>query len=159
MIDDTPPKTPPIVPQEYLSGPKVVDIGDLRVARGMTRRPFSACRHRQVVYDPRERRIWCKDCETDVEGFDAFMEIVEQFDRAAKEAKRLLDEAREARAFSLISIAAKTIDKLWRNRKHVPACPHCGNGLWPEDADRMGMVSKEWDSAHRARRKREKEGR
>lgn len=153
MIDDGPPRTPPIEPQEYLSGPKVVDIGDLRVARGMTRRPVSACRHRQLAYDPRERRIWCKDCETDVEGFDAFQQIVEHFDAAAKRAERMLTEAREARAFSIISIAAKTIDKLWRNRKHVPACPHCGNGLWPEDAERMGMVSKEWDAARRKRAK------
>lgn len=151
MIDDSPPRTPPIVPQEYLAGPKVVDIGDLRVARGMTRRPFVACRHRQLVYDTRERRIWCKDCETDVESFDAFMGVVEQFDRAAKEAERLLTEAKEARAFSLISIAAKKIDKLWRQRRMVPSCPHCSNGLWPEDVDKMGSVSKEWDSARRKR--------
>ena len=44
-------KTPPIVEQEYLSGLKVVDIGDLRVARGMSRRPVSTCHHRPLVYD------------------------------------------------------------------------------------------------------------
>ncbi|ALC13792.1 hypothetical protein [Sphingopyxis sp. 113P3] len=153
MIDDGPPRTPPIVPQEYLFGPKVVDIGDLRVARGMTRRPVSACRHRQLVYDGQERRIWCSDCETDVEAFDAFKQIVEQFDAAAKHAERMLNEAKEARAFSIISIAAKTIDKLWRSRKHVPTCPHCNAGIWPEDAARMGMVSKEWDRARRNRAK------
>ncbi|KAB2858532.1 MAG: hypothetical protein F9K41_00525 [Sphingopyxis terrae] len=132
----------------------------LRCSRlGIQKARPSSCRHRQLVYDVQERRIWCKDCETDVEAFDAFQQIVAHFDAAAKHAERMLTEAKEARAFSLISIAAKKIDKLWRSRKHVPACPHCGNGLWPEDADRMGMVSKEWDKAHRARRKREKEGR
>ena len=47
----------PIEPQEYLSGPTVVDIGDLRVARGLSRRPFSGCAHHSLVYDNKERRI------------------------------------------------------------------------------------------------------
>lgn len=41
----------PIEPQDYLYGTKVVQIEDLRVARGMTRRPVSSCRHRKLVYD------------------------------------------------------------------------------------------------------------
>lgn len=151
MLNDDPPKTPPIVPQEYLSGPKVVDIGDLRVARGLSRRPVSSCKHHQLVYDDRERRIWCKDCETDIEAFDAFKQIVERFHYAATEAQRLLDQAAEAQKFALISIAGKTIDKLWRSKRHVPTCPHCDAGIWPEDVKRMGQVSKEWDGARRNR--------
>lgn len=152
MIDDSTPRTPPIEPQEYLYGPKVVDIGDLRVARGMTRRPVSTCRHHQLVYDDRERRIWCKDCEADVEPFDAFKGIVENFDRAAREIQQTMDEVNESRTFAIISIAAKKIDKLWRRRGSVPACPHCSAGIWPEDVDKMGSVSKEWDGASRKRK-------
>lgn len=152
IIDDGPPRTPPIVPQDYLAGPKVVDIGDLRVARGMTRRPISTCRHHSLVYDTQERRIWCEHCETDVEAFDAFKMTVEYFDAAAKRAERMLTEAKEARAFSIISIAAKKIDKLFRRRGSVPACPHCHAGIWPEDVDKMGSVSKEWDGARRRQR-------
>lgn len=47
----------PIEPHEYLYGVKVVQIEDLRVARGLTRRPVSSCRHRKMVYDDKERRI------------------------------------------------------------------------------------------------------
>lgn len=142
-------KTPPIEPQDYLGGVKVVDIGDIRVARGMTRRPVSSCRHHTMRYDPKERRIWCADCEQDIEGFDAFEILVGYFDSAAKKAQRLLDEAHEASKFTLISRAAKVIDRQWRSRKMVPSCPHCHAGIWPEDALRMGSVSKEWDGARR----------
>lgn len=62
----------PIEDQNYLSGLTVIDIGDIRVSRGMTRRPVSSCGHRRMAYDPKERRIWCKDCEKDVDPFDAF---------------------------------------------------------------------------------------
>lgn len=147
---------PPIEPQGFLYGVNVVDIGDLRVARGLTRRPVSSCKHKQVAYDPKERRIWCGDCETDVEPFDAFMLLVEQFDGAAKKVERLMQEAHEASKFQLISRAAKAIDKEWRSKNMVPSCPHCHAGIWPEDALMMGSVGKEYDLASRKRRARER---
>ena len=63
-------KDPPIVPMDFCGGTTVVDIGDIRVQRGLSRRPFSACPHRGLTYDRKERRIWCKDCERDI--FDAY---------------------------------------------------------------------------------------
>lgn len=126
-------RRPPIVPQDYLSGVKVVDIGDIRVARGMSRRPVSSCQHRQLHYDTAERRIWCADCETDVEPFDAFKMLVEHFHSAEEKLERRAQEIKAAEDHALISIAAKEIDKAWRSRKMVPACPHCRAPLFPED--------------------------
>lgn len=144
-------KTPPIVDPGFLHA-TVVDIGDIRVARGLSRRPVSSCKHKHVLYDEKERRVWCSDCETDVEAFDAFIGLVGQFDAAAKQAKRLIDEAHEASKFSLISRAAKAIDRQWRSKRMVPACPHCHAGIWPEDALHMGCVGKEYDKARRDRK-------
>lgn len=130
MGDDRP-RTPEIEPQEFIGGVTVVDIGDLRVARGLSRRPFSGCVHRRLVYDEKERRVWCKDCETDVEGFDAFVLVVRHWAQAAADIKDRLKAVKAAEDHALISIAAKTVDKAWRS-KMVPACPHCGHGLFPE---------------------------
>ena len=132
MSDDAS-KTPPIEPLDYIGGVKVVDIGDIRVARGLSRRPVSACNHRKLVNDRAERRIWCSECETDVEVFDAFMSLVEQFHYAAAALELRAAEIKQAEALSIISIAAKNIDKEWRAKNTVPACPHCGNGLFPEN--------------------------
>lgn len=145
-------KSPPIEPQPYLGGVTVVDIGDLRVARGISRRPVRVCRHHPMRYDGEERRIWCADCENDVEPFDAFLVLVEYFSAAQAKASRMMDEAKAAQAHALISIASKEMDRHWRTRNMVPACPHCSAGIWPEDVKRMGSVGKEYDGARRARK-------
>lgn len=138
----------PIEPQDYLYGVKVVDIGDLRIARGLTRRPRSVCKHASLVYDQKERRIWCKDCETEVPPFDAFIEIVEQFDAGRKESERLIAEAKEAQRFTIRSRAAKVVDEAWRSKNMVPVCPHCRKGMFPEDfVQGVAMVGKDYAKA------------
>ncbi|WP_395175069.1 hypothetical protein [Roseibium alexandrii] len=135
----------PIDEKDFLLGVKVVNIGDVRVSRGKTRRPASSCRHKRLTYDAQERRIWCRDCEQDIDPFDAFVGLVEQYDGALKrlEADRL--KLQEAQRFQVRSIAAKEIDKAWRSRNMVPSCPHCGNGLFPEDFKHgVAMLGKDY---------------
>lgn len=147
----------PIDEPSYLFGVNVVDIGDLRVSRGLTRRPASSCRHARISYDPRERRIWCRDCEQDVDPFDSFVLLVEQYDRAASDLKRKQDELKQAVNFRIISVAAKTIDKAWRRRNMVPACPACGNGLFPEDFKHTpSMLGREYAEARRGKIREDK---
>ena len=122
----------PIEPDSFVAGVKVVDIGDLRVARGRTRRERSVCPHRQLVYDNQERRIWCEDCESTVDPFDAFIGLVEQFHAAEQAIRRRQHEVAEAEAFSLRSRAAKAMDDMYRKRTSVPCCPKCNFPLMPE---------------------------
>lgn len=147
-------KDPPIIEQEYLYGLKVVDIGDIRVARGLSRRPHSSCKHRAMAYDQKERRIWCKDCETDVEPFDAFLIICEHFSQAADRLERERKEINEAKDHNIIRIAAKQMDEHFRRKKMVPACPHCHAGIFPEDVAKMGSVNRQWEEAKRARKEK-----
>lgn len=123
----------PIEPQDYLFGPKVVHIEDLRVARGKTRRPASSCRHRQLVYDDNERRVWCQDCEQDVEPFDAFIQTCEVFQKAAARINKRSSDLAEAETFQLRSRAAKVMDEAWRRKNMAPLCPHCSTAILPED--------------------------
>lgn len=123
----------PIEPQEYLYGVKVVQIEDLRIARGMTRRPASTCRHKKLVYDDKERRVWCSDCEAEVEAFDAFVGIVEVFSAGMSSLKRRRSELDEAEKFQIRSRAAKVMDEAWRSTKMAPLCPHCMTAILPED--------------------------
>lgn len=142
----------PIEPQNYLYGPKVVQIEDLRVARGMTRRPASSCRHRQLVYDDKERRVWCQDCEQEVEPFDAFMNVVGVFQGAAASIKRRQRELEEVETSRVISRAAKTMDSVWRKRDSAPLCPHCSTAILPEDvAKGVGEASRSLVMAARKR--------
>jgi hypothetical protein len=114
-------------------GPKVVTIEDIRVARGLTRRPLSSCRHKQLVYDDKERRIWCQDCESQVEPFDAFVQLCGVFQNAKSDIDRRLEQLAEAETFQLRSRAAKVMDEAWRSTKMAPLCPHCMKAILPED--------------------------
>lgn len=155
MSGPQPPSDAPIEPLEYLGGVKVVDIGDIRVARGMSRRPASACRHFQLRYDASERRIWCADCEQNIEGFDAFELLVGWFDGAAKKLQRRAEELAAAETHQVRSLAARQLDMAWRSRRMVPACPCCGQGLFPEDFKNgiMASLGREYAEAQRRRRK------
>jgi Zn finger protein HypA/HybF involved in hydrogenase expression len=145
---------PPIEPQQFLGGVKVVDIGDLRVARGLSRRPQSACRHRRLHYDAQERRVWCADCEHTVEGFDAFSTLVEYYNGALNRLENREAAVIEAETKALVSRAAKAVDDTWRRHKMAPCCPTCGGGLLPEDfADGVkSRVGREYERARRAKR-------
>lgn len=153
MDDKSGGKTPPIEPQNFVAGVNVVDIGDIRVARGLSRRPFTGCRHKRLAYDRHERRIWCRDCEHDVEAFDAFEAIVGQFSAADSNLRQRIEAVEKAESHAVISIAAKTLDKAFRHKNMVPACPHCGLGLFPEHfRSTPTMLGKEYATAALQRR-------
>ena len=128
------PEDPPIEPQDFRGGVRVVDFGDIRVARGLSRRPSRLkCPHRKLVYDESERRVWCSDCETSIDGFEAFLALVGQVHSVQSQTDRMIRRAEEAEAHTLISRAAKVVDKAWRGRRMAPCCPHCMGALLPED--------------------------
>lgn len=142
----------PIQELNYIR-PQVIDFGDIRVARGMSRRPVTTCLHAQLRYDLAERRIWCQDCEATVEGFDAFMVLVRNFEAMVNRASQNLRDAEEARAAVVHRIAARAVEKTWRRGMAV-TCPHCHRGILPGDS--LGGHSIEFEKARRA--KDEKKG-
>jgi len=137
----------PIEPQDYRYGATVVDIGDLRVARGMSRRVQSTCRHLRLAYDTNERRIYCQDCESDVEAFDAFLQIVGLHHHLKAKSEKLHQDA----AHTVISRAAKRMDEAWRSRTMAPCCPHCSKAIMPEDVvNGVSLTNKDWETRKRA---------
>ena len=149
---------PPIESKEFLSGVKVVDIGDYRVARGKSRRPFSSCAHLRMVYDKDERRIWCEDCKKDVSAFDAFESLIVNLAKANDKIRSEKEKIKIAKEHNLISIASKVIDDAWRQKKLVPCCPHCREALFPDDFKRgASMIGKSYALEERCR-KNDKKG-
>jgi len=143
----------PIEPQAFQGGVRVVDIGDVRVARGLTRRHRAHCRHLHLVYDDSERRVWCEDCESEVEPFDAFRGLVEQMDGHVKRLQRRERELAEAESFAARSRAVKALDEVWRSKRLTPLCPHCSEALLPEDMTRgLAFMDRDLARGQRARR-------
>lgn len=140
----------PIVELEYRHGTNVVQIGDLRTARGEVRRKHSQCEHLSVIYSVNERRVYCTDCEQDVEPFDAFLMLVRRHDFYEKR----IEELRAIEAETIISRATKKIDKMYRSRSLIPACPHCKQGILPMDVlKKMSPMSRDLEERRRGLQK------
>lgn len=145
----------PIDAHEFLYGVKVVDIGDLRVARGKSRRVPSTCKHLRLVFDTSERRVYCTDCESDVEPFDAFLQLVERHHFLEQKRERIIQDSQH----TITSRAAKRIDEAWRSRNMAPCCPHCKAVILPEDVvNGLSMTNKEWEARRRAARQQQEGG-
>lgn len=126
-------KTPPIRKQDYIAGVKVVNLGEYRIARGRSHRPSPECKHHNQVYDLQERRIWCEDCENDIEPFDAFVSVIQAYDKALKKLRSGWQELEESKKHNIISRATKKLDEAFRRKTMTPCCPHCKHDLLPED--------------------------
>jgi Zn finger protein HypA/HybF involved in hydrogenase expression len=106
-----------------------------------------------LVYDETERRIWCSDCETEVEPFDAFMQLVGVFSSAKSKIDRRMQELAEAEKFAMRSRAAKRMDEYWRSQTMAPLCPHCNGAILPEDVvSGLAQTSKSIEIAARKRK-------
>jgi len=138
---------------------EVLNLGLARIRKGRTPRPkHGACRHLNQTYDEAERRVWCDDCGDEIEVFDAYMALINQYDRIHKHITSRTEEAISAEKHNLVSRAAKSVDKHWRKRDTVPLCPHCNEGLFPEDmVDGLSTASKKWLKQKRDKQKRDKQ--
>jgi uncharacterized protein (DUF983 family) len=132
----------------------VVDLAGFRITRGTSKRvPWERCKHRKLIYDRQDRRVRCEDCNRDLDAFDALMVMVDGFGEMMGEVRRKQAAAREATAHSVVSRAAKAVDKLWRGQRMAPCCPHCSRGLLPEDfaGGVSSAVGREYEIARRQR--------
>lgn len=145
-------KDTPIKEMDFVSGVKVVNIGDIRVARGLSYRPYTSCPHVSLVYDDRERRVWCKDCQHNIESFDAFKILTQNAHAAYAEINRMWAEAKAAQEHTIHLIATKNIERAWRGKTMAIACPHCRGGLLPEDFTPISAMGSA--EIERARRKK-----
>lgn len=126
---------------EKMVNPRAIEVGDFRIAQGLPDEPAKKCPHRHLVYGIRERRIWCKDCHSTVDGFTAFMVLVTGLENMLKDVTSMREEAMTALRHSVRSRAVKALDKAWTRRAKDVACPHCGEKLLPEHFASIGPTN------------------
>lgn len=134
-------------------GSPVIDLAEMRIAFGRAKDFKKVCSHRRLTYDPKERRVWCQECESTIDNFDAFMTLASHWHEMERAARAKLARAAETEKATLVKRAAKNLDRHW-NCRHPMAvsCPHCQGGLLPEDFQSGGTaVSRDIELARRAR--------
>ena len=107
-----------------MHGINVVNIDDIRVARGVAKYEKPTCRHRNLTYSTDERRVYCTDCKSTIDNFDAFMNLVKVFNAAKERCDRKESELNDALKYNVRRLAAKKLDEAWSSRTTIPCCPH-----------------------------------
>lgn len=131
----------------------VVELGDYRFTHKRRHRyPKPECEHKSVELDDNGDVVMCLDCGKQVSAYYALRMLTEHWGDvqsriAAKQARA--DGAQE-KAIHLL--AAREVERAWRDRRHVPVCPHCREGISATDGFGGSSISKEIDNARRARR-------
>lgn len=145
-IDPTPDSQPRVA--------EVIDLDGVRIQWGLPRGPWlSRCKHQNLTYSSEEHRVWCQDCKRTIENFDAFMVLVNRFQRMEADARSKIAKANEAMAATVIRRAAKAVDKAWMGDRAI-GCPHCQGGILADDfANGTVLMSREYELARRNRQR------
>lgn len=134
-------------------GSPVVDFADIRIAHGLPKFHAKVCKHSRLTYNRAQRRIWCSDCESSVDGFDAFMSVADHFQKMELAAQSKLQKAQEALDGTIVRRAARHLSRIWSGNQMAVSCPHCKGGLLPDDFENGGRSawSRELELAKRAK--------
>jgi hypothetical protein len=146
-------KETPILPTGEL-----IDLAGVRIQRGTPKYNPNQCKHKNILYqsNSKERRIWCSDCERDIDPFEAFMMLSEHLEEMLSDAKSMRRQAFDALKNTARLRATKALDQAWSGNVMAVACPHCHGGLLPEDFTNGGhQTSREIEIARRKRKANE----
>ena len=148
MIDD------PLLPLGEL-----IDLAGVRIQRGMTSHAATKCKHMNIRFceDRGDRRVWCVDCQSNIDPFDALAMIALHLQRMLDSAHSMRAEAQKALGATARLRATKVLDRAWSGNVMAVACPHCKNGLLPEDfLTGSHQISRDLEIARRKRRDSQK---
>lgn len=139
---------------------QLIDLAGVRMQRGYSKPSGPRCKHLNLRYctEKGERRVWCADCERDIDPFDALLVLADHFHEMLSAAHDMRREAAEALKQTARLRATKALDKAWSGRVMAVDCPHCRRGLLPEDfvTGGFGRQSRELELARRAREREKK---
>jgi len=132
----------------------VIDIDALRVARKSRYvRPVGECRHMHVTLDDNGDIVKCDDCGVQLSAYWAIGHFVEYYQRAIAKLTHAQNQLNQAQEQGVHLIAARRVERAWRSRTMVPACPHCGEGIGPKDGFGSTCINKAIYERRRAAKK------
>ena len=129
----------------------VISIGDWQIKRSSEHRiqKDGDCDHKHLELDERGDVVRCLKCGTQVSAFWAIKMISEQYNCSLRKLASERETVKQAKEENLHLLAAKKVEKAWRRRSMVPACPHCGRGIFPEDGLGGSMINREMELRRR----------
>src|SRR5436190_18668915 len=112
------------------------------------------CAHPRTIVDETHGTVECRDCHAPLSAFWVLGQIAREENRCLENVRSVRREAAELQTWVPFLRAMRGLERRWRGRKTLPACPHCRRGLWPDEMQRF-TVSTDLEIAHRKRAGRE----
>lgn len=123
---------------------KVIDIEDLRIQRQrqFASRPSADCKHKRLILDDEGCIVRCADCDVQLNAYWTLTFFLEHYEQALAKLSAREQRYTEEMQRDLHLIAAQRVERAWRSRTMVPACPHCGEGIDAKDNFGGTMINK-----------------
>lgn len=129
----------------------VIDIEELRFTRDKRIvRPRDECAHHHMTLDDEGQFIRCDDCGVQLSPFWVLNRMLDQYGRALSKVTAREQRVATAQEEGIHLLAARRLERAWRSRTMVPACPHCGEGIGPRDDFGGTMINKAMYERRRA---------
>jgi len=119
---------------------RVIDIGEHRLSQANSKyrvvgfgKATASCNHRRATMDDNGEIIKCDDCGAQVSPYWFLRDFFERFAEYRRELDRQREMVNDALQRTVRLRAAQRVEKLWRSRKRMPACPHCHRGISQHD--------------------------
>lgn len=131
----------------------VVELGDYHLTHKHRHRyPKPECTHRRFELDDNGDIVMCLDCGKQVSAYYALRAITEDWGRIQEKIAATQARVNEEKDKHIHLLAAREVERAWRDRRHIPTCPHCGEGISPTDGFGRGLIGKQIDTARRKHR-------
>lgn len=121
----------------------IVEIGEFRISQKRRTYAGHECKHLRFTVEHEGEVVNCDDCGKQISSHWALMLLVETYQRemACLASARATQKSIEGKTIHLK--AAQRVESAWRSRSMVPSCPHCREGIFPEDGFGGSAVSRE----------------
>lgn len=126
----------------------IVSIEALRINRNIDKR--CNCTKRSFVVDSRNKAVHCSGCGAWVDPYDAMYELARHYERLENETRELLEQRRKIARYKPHMVVFRKLEKQYRGRKMLLACPHCSRGFFFEELSL-------WTNAEMEKKRRERE--
>ncbi|WEE79413.1 hypothetical protein LZ683_08665 [Comamonas testosteroni] len=131
----------------------VIELGEYRFThKARTYFDRTQCQHKHTELDDNGNIVMCLDCGKQVDAYFILRLITQDWGKIQEKIRATESRVNEEKGKHIHLIAARKVEQAWRDRLHVPTCPHCGEGISPTDGFGGGRISKQIDDARRNHR-------
>ena len=132
---------------------EIIELGEYRFQhKHLSRYIKDECQHKYTELDDNGNIVMCLDCGKQVDPYFVLRMLTEDWGRIQADISTRSKRLSEEKDKHIHLLAARKVESAWKDKRMVPFCPHCKEGISPTDGFGSGMISKEIDNARRAYR-------